>query len=548
MVGGSTSNLTIKATATTPSGSLYVAGSFSGFVTIGTTTLYSTGGTDGFLAKWNPTTNDFVWAYRLGGTDLDQVTTLALNGNRVYLAGTFFSPTASFGAINIANAGGLTIIGTDAFVAELTDAGPSASFDWALPLGGPGQDAATSLVANGSNVYVGGQFASATATFGSISLANSTPGTTSATPDGFVAKLVDAGPSVSASWVRPITGPAGKYVSALALNGTSVYATGYFGGLNAAFGTTSLPNAGGAANAYVAKIADAGTTSTWQWALRAGGTGQDAGTALAVRGTKVYVAGSFSSSAMPLGSFTIVNAGSAGTTDAFVAALADTGPTATWQWAQQAGGTSNDQATVLTTYGASGVCLGGTFTSAVVTMGSTTLASTSGGALVANLTDTGTTAIVNWAQRGGGTTAADVACLALAGTQLYLAGSFRNTAPFGSQTLASSSPNASTNFLALLTDPVLTATAKSALNGVAFALFPNPARRAATVQLPAVPGATAATITLLDAMGRVVRTATAPLLPTGLRHELDLTNMAPGLYVLQVRAGTAVAVRQLLVE
>ncbi|GAB3590117.1 T9SS type A sorting domain-containing protein [Hymenobacter daeguensis] len=545
MVGGSSSNLLIKATATSASGELIVAGSFSNFVTIGNTQLLSTGGTDGFVAKWSPVTNDFVWAYRLGGTDLDQVTAVALNGNRVYLAGTFFSPTASFGNSYISNAGGFTTVGTDAFVAKLTDAGPSAGFDWAQQLGGTGQDAATALVANGTSVYVGGYFASPTASFGSLTLTNSTASPTFA--DGFVAKLVDAGTSTSVSWAKPITGPAAKYVNALAVSGTSVYATGYFGGLSVSFGGSSLPNAGGTANAYVAKIADAGPSSTWQWALQAGGTGRDVGQALAVRGSQVYVAGSFSSATMPLGSLSIANADAGGTSDAFVAAVADAGSTATWRWAQPAGGTANDQATVLTTYGTSGLYLAGTFTSGALALCGTSFASASGSALVASLTDTGLTATANWAQRGGATTtSADAACLALAGARLYVAGSFQSTATFGSQTLTSTIAGAA-NFLASLTDATVTATAP-ARNTLAFELAPNPAHATTSVQLPGVAGASTTTIALLDALGRDVRTATVALPAAGLRHDFSLTGLSPGIYTMRVTAGTTASARRLVVE
>jgi len=547
MVGGSNSTLVIKATATSASGDLFVTGSFSNFVTIGTTQLLSGGGTDGFVAKWSPVTNDFVWAYRLGGTDIDQVTAVALNGNRVYIAGTFFSPTASFGNTYLSNAGGFTTVGTDGFVARLTDTGASATFDWAQQLGGTGQDAATALVTTGTSVYVGGHFASPTASFGSVTLANSNTGSTPAFADGFVAKLVDAGTSVSTSWVRPITGPASKYVNALALNGTNVYATGYFGGLSVSFGGSTLANAGGTANAYVAKIADAGPSSTWQWALQAGGTGRDVGNAIAVRGARVYVAGSFSGATMPLGSLTIANADAGGTSDAFVAAVADAGSTASWQWAQQAGGTSNDQATVLTTYGASGVYLAGTFSSAAFTIGTTPFANSTGNALVASLTDSGLTATANWAQRGGATaTNADAACLALAGAKLYVAGSFQSTATFGTQTLTSSIAGAA-NFLASLTDANVTATA-SALSGAAFSLFPNPARTSTTVTLPALPGNTTAALSLCDALGRSVHTATVALPVAGLHHELSLVGLPSGLYALQVRAGTATATRRLVIE
>ena len=72
--------------------------------------------------------------------------------------------------------------------------------------------------------------------------------------------------------------------------------------------------------------------------------------------------------------------------------------------------------------------------------------------------------------------------------------------------------------------------------GAALAVWPNPARNSATVQLPASPATRAMTLT--DAVGRVVRT---PLLPAyASQATLDLHGLAPGLYYLRcsTEAGT----------
>jgi hypothetical protein len=79
-------------------------------------------------------------------------------------------------------------------------------------------------------------------------------------------------------------------------------------------------------------------------------------------------------------------------------------------------------------------------------------------------------------------------------------------------------------------------------------LYPNPAKASTTLLLPAVAGASSATLTLSDALGRVLRTTKAALPATGLRHELSLAGMAPGVYVVKVQAGAATAVRRLTVE
>ena len=102
-------------------------------------------------------------------------------------------------------------------------------------------------------------------------------------------------------------------------------------------------------------------------------------------------------------------------------------------------------------------------------------------------------------------------------------------------------------YRASLAHATLTATTPP-LSGLAFTLAPNPARTSTTVQLSALPGAASATLTLVDALDRVVRTATVALPPASLRHELSITGLASGLYALQVRAGAAMATRRLVVE
>ena len=82
------------------------------------------------------------------------------------------------------------------------------------------------------------------------------------------------------------------------------------------------------------------------------------------------------------------------------------------------------------------------------------------------------------------------------------------------------------------------ATRPAALAGVE--LWPNPARRTATLRLPTAP----AQVQLRDALGRLLRTfaATAP------ETVMALDGLAPGVYAVQVVAATGTATQRLLVE
>ncbi|GAA3984093.1 T9SS type A sorting domain-containing protein [Hymenobacter antarcticus] len=79
-------------------------------------------------------------------------------------------------------------------------------------------------------------------------------------------------------------------------------------------------------------------------------------------------------------------------------------------------------------------------------------------------------------------------------------------------------------------------------------VYPNPAHIRATVQVPAVAGATRATITLTDAQGTVVFEQPVSLTEAGGTAEVPLLGRTPGLYRVQVQAGDQRVARPLKVE
>ena len=78
------------------------------------------------------------------------------------------------------------------------------------------------------------------------------------------------------------------------------------------------------------------------------------------------------------------------------------------------------------------------------------------------------------------------------------------------------------------------------------AVYPNPAKTQATIELPASLSRQPVAAALLDALGRVVR---QQVLPAGLStHTLPLTNVAPGVYSLRLTTGLGTVVQKLVVE
>lgn len=507
----------VRATVADAAGNVYLVGSFSNTVVLGSTTLTSLGGGDVFVAKFNPASNQFTWAQRAGGAGDDYAYALAVSGTSVYVAGEFSSSTAGFGATTLTKAGT-----SDGFVAKLTDAGATAGFSWAQRVGGAGTDRVDALAVSGASLYVVGGFEQ-TAAFGPTSL------TSAGTLDVFVAKFTDAGTSGSFAWAQQGGGTSNDEALALAVSGANVYVAGFMGSGAASFGATTLPAASTSASpdAFVAKLTDAGATAGFVWAQRAGGANTDAVTALAVSGSNVYVAGQFGSATAgaSFGSLTLTGAG---LFDAFVAKLTDAGSTGSFVWAQPAGGAGPDRAYALAVRGSS-VYVAGQFDSATASFGPATLTSAGGSDVyVAKVTDAGATGSFAWAQQGGGPGGDQAYALAVSGTSVQVAGIFSSaTANFGAFALSNPAGAINLGYLASLTDPTLTATTAGRAQSPA-QLYPNPARHTATLRLPA--GTPPAPLTLTDAQGRTVRRYPAPI---SAETTLDLQCLPAGLYLLR---------------
>jgi hypothetical protein len=78
------------------------------------------------------------------------------------------------------------------------------------------------------------------------------------------------------------------------------------------------------------------------------------------------------------------------------------------------------------------------------------------------------------------------------------------------------------------------------------AVYPNPATAAVRIELPASLTRAATTVTLVDALGRVVRTQELPAGPAA--HALPLGGVAPGVYSLRLATELGPVVQKLVVE
>jgi hypothetical protein len=557
-----------EAVAYDGAGNMLVAGEFRGSVQFGSTTLVGGTGESVFVAKWSPITGTYLWAQQAGSGFRDKVTAVAVSGTNVYITGSFDGATATFGTISLTN---VDVYNSDVFLAKLQDTGSAGTFVWAKRAGGGYQDQATAMAVNGNNVYIAGSFQYDTVRFDNVTLTNAAKYST----DAYVVKLTDAGSTGTFVWGKTAEGSdTDDRATAIAVSGNSIYVAGGFVGARPAssatggtirFGNTTLTDTQlYGEDVFVAKLTDNGSSSDFVWAHGIGSWGTPAGTglppgtpdyvgydhatAITANGANVYLAGVFKARNITFGSTTVVNAQEY-FDDIFVTKLVDAGNTSSFVWAQRAGGANNDIITALASSGSS-VFAVGSFQSPTATFGSgfmlrnaTTYSYTD--LFVAKLADAGSSGAFTWATRAGDVHQDFATGVAINGSTVSVVGGVGGPVSVGRYpivTIGDAGLLASVvDGSPLVSSPLAVKTAHLA----ALMLAPNPAHGTATVQLPAVPGATTATLTVLDALGRPVHTQTAA---TNSTAALDLTGLAPGLYAVRVAAGGSTATQRLVVE
>jgi hypothetical protein len=265
------------------SGNVYTTGSFIGTVDFdpgtGVFNLTSDVGTvDIFISKLDSAGN-FVWAKAMGGTNLDQGYSIAIDpsgSGNVYTSGSFHG-TVDFdpgvGIFNLTSAGN-----DDIFILRLDSSG---NFEWAKTMGGIGVDYCLSMAidAGGSGaLYTTGSF-QATVDFdpdtGIYNL------TTAGFYDIFISKLDSSGNFV---WAKAIGGTLGVIGQSISIDPASgdVYTTGYFDGtadFDPGPGTFNLTSAGWF-DIFISKLDSSGN---FEWAKTlSGSTGHEYGYSIAI--------------------------------------------------------------------------------------------------------------------------------------------------------------------------------------------------------------------------------------------------------------------------
>lgn len=415
------------------SGNVYTAGMFRGTVDFdpgpGTFNLTAIGTDDIFISKMDAAGN-FVWAKRMGNTNYNLVSSMAVdNDGNVYLTGRFegtvdFDPGA--GTFNITSTVVNNFPTIDVYVSKLNASG---DFVWAKHFGGTEDNYSYSIAVDGSgNVYTTGYFLETAdfdpgaGTFNLFAFASS--------PDIFISKL-DA---------------SGNFVMAVSFGGTgldfghsiavdddgNIYTTGYF------MATVDFDPGGGVSNLttvgdhdiFVSKLSPFGS---FIWAKQFGSTDTDEGNSIAVDGDgNVYTTGFYRGTAdfdPGAGTFNLLPAGISGY-DVFVSKLDASGH---FVWAKRLGGTNNEVGNSITLDGSGNIYTTGYFRgTADFNPGSGTFNLTTNGIEDVFISKLDASGNFSWALKFGGTSGNDAAnSIVVDGSQnIYTTGYFEATAEF----------------------------------------------------------------------------------------------------------------------
>jgi len=189
----------------------------------------------------------WVWANGAGGTGSEFGRSTCTDGSgNVYVTGNFNSPNITFGSTTLTNAGG-----DDLFIVKYDGMG---NLLWAQGFGGNGKDNSKCIVADASgNIYITGEYASPTLTFGNTTLTNVD------TIDVFIAKY---NPTGSLIWAKGIGGSGIETGNGAATDASgNLYITGNFTSTTLSFGSFTLINSdttGTTSDLFVAKFNAAG--------------------------------------------------------------------------------------------------------------------------------------------------------------------------------------------------------------------------------------------------------------------------------------------------
>lgn len=235
---GGGSNDEAYSVAVDQNGAIYIGGYFNSTISFGTTTLTTSGISDGFVAKYG-SNGVLSWARKCGSSSDDRVKSIAVDANGIcYVTGFFGANQFTIGTYTL----GVGFL-NNSFVAKYDSSG---LVQWAHAI--DGFSIATSIALKNNNLYIAGSYQNDTLTYGTSQLL------LDGTRDFFLASCDING---NQQWAVKQTsgGTSGElaYGVTADVNG-DVYVAGNFNSDPIVFGPSSLANPSNGFDAFVAKL------------------------------------------------------------------------------------------------------------------------------------------------------------------------------------------------------------------------------------------------------------------------------------------------------
>ena len=362
------------------------------------------------------------WVKEAGGTNPDEAYNICTDASgNSYVLGTFGNATIAFGSYSLTNNGIYNI-----FIVKYDING---NVVWAKSAGGTNSDVGYGISTDANNnIYITGGFSSSSITFGSTTLTNS-----GGNNNFFIAKYNSLGNVV---WAKGAGGSGnikdfGSDIKTDA-NGNSyvcgwtVYRTISFDGLPLiANGINSYPSI------FLVKY-DANGNALWVKGAK-GMSNNNSATKIALdNNSNVFVSGNFVTDTIKFENISLVNRGSYGVEDFFIAKYNASGNLI---WAKSAGGTGIDLSNGINTDNIGNVYLTGGFMSNTITFGSNTF--TNAGSTDFFIVKYDANGNLIWAKNAGGSSSENGYGIGVDNNgYIYVCGMFfSSTITFGTTTL-----------------------------------------------------------------------------------------------------------------
>jgi len=319
------------------------------------------GVSDCFIVKYD-TSGIVQWATRIGGTSQENGNGIAVDSSgNVYVTG-FYSASAR--VYNLNGTTYATLSGTGGFIVKYDTSGAP---QWVVRITGAGGEVGNAIdVDSSGNVYVTGNFSSATATF--LNANGTTAGTLSAVGnnDTFFVKYNTSGAN---QWIARIAGTGSESGNAIAVDiSGNVYVTGtyssdvsIYNSSGPSFGSFAFTGTGD--ECFIAKY---NTSGTVQWTSRISGSLVERGRGISVDDSgNVYVAGMFTSGTTTIlnasgSTFATLNFGGSSGSDGFMVKYDTSG---VGQWVARVSGNGSESFGPIAVTGSGNVYAYGTYSS-----------------------------------------------------------------------------------------------------------------------------------------------------------------------------------------